>query len=482
MNPGLASSRQGAPRSRTGRYSPSRRRRRYRASKGVPSAAWSCSTASRFARSSGWIPSIHPSPISSSRRRPVNRSQVPLNSRASRRDRSATSSPGCARRPHPRRRRKDRESAAWSSWLTSAPSRTGAAAAGRPERRADASGPTAEVSLGEQKPTQTRGSMRIPWLLQRDSQRSSSESGTTRIARFCGGNTRRVRREQNRGAAAFSGRDSVARHHHELLGVEARLIAQAPMERGERIQGPRARKARQPHDDRTAGNGLDEQRYVAFGGQSDDEQRPPKPGPGPAPGPTATVAALPIHAASRSTPSLAPETDRAKPLPSRRETIAPDQRAICVRVVSLRSPAASHVPRGLPTRGTEIAPSGDCGSMDEPRNVPAVAKREREEHPALEHLPTGGEAMAHPVPHRSTLGVLLMGVLLLAVAATADAQGGPGFRLGISGGVDIPVEEQADIYDVGWNGTLDVHLELRHVALRTPPGRLVPPAVAQGGA
>ncbi len=62
--------------------------------------------------------------------------------------------------------------------------------------------------------------------------------------------------------------------------------------------------------------------------------------------------------------------------------------------------------------------------------------------------------MAHPVPHRSTLGVLLTGVLLLAVAATAGAQGGPGFHLGISGGVDIPMEEQADVYDVGWNGTL----------------------------
>lgn len=62
--------------------------------------------------------------------------------------------------------------------------------------------------------------------------------------------------------------------------------------------------------------------------------------------------------------------------------------------------------------------------------------------------------MVHPVPHRSTLGVLLMGILLLAVSATAAAQGAPGFRLGISGGADFPVEDQEDIYDIGWNGTL----------------------------
>ena len=47
-----------------------------------------------------------------------------------------------------------------------------------------------------------------------------------------------------------------------------------------------------------------------------------------------------------------------------------------------------------------------------------------------------------------------MGVVLLAVASIASAQGGPGFHFGLSGGVDIPVSEQEELYDVGWNGTL----------------------------
>ena len=43
---------------------------------------------------------------------------------------------------------------------------------------------------------------------------------------------------------------------------------------------------------------------------------------------------------------------------------------------------------------------------------------------------------------------------LLLWPSAGQAQGAPGFRIGISGGVDIPVENQADIYDLGWNGTL----------------------------
>ena len=62
--------------------------------------------------------------------------------------------------------------------------------------------------------------------------------------------------------------------------------------------------------------------------------------------------------------------------------------------------------------------------------------------------------MSNPVSPRSILGILFIVVALLAAASTASAQGAPGFHLGISGGADFPVEDQEDIYNVGWNGTL----------------------------
>jgi opacity protein-like surface antigen len=62
--------------------------------------------------------------------------------------------------------------------------------------------------------------------------------------------------------------------------------------------------------------------------------------------------------------------------------------------------------------------------------------------------------MAQPGSARSIIGILIMGSALLAAASTASAQGAPGFHLGISGGADFPVEDQEDIYNVGWNGTL----------------------------
>ena len=62
--------------------------------------------------------------------------------------------------------------------------------------------------------------------------------------------------------------------------------------------------------------------------------------------------------------------------------------------------------------------------------------------------------MARPASPRTILGILIMGLALLAAASTATAQGAPGFHIGISGGADFPVEDQENVYDVGWNGTL----------------------------
>ena len=62
--------------------------------------------------------------------------------------------------------------------------------------------------------------------------------------------------------------------------------------------------------------------------------------------------------------------------------------------------------------------------------------------------------MSRSVFPRSTLGVLFIGAALLGAPAIARAQGAPGFHLGISGGADFPIEDQEDIYNVGWNGTL----------------------------
>ena len=62
--------------------------------------------------------------------------------------------------------------------------------------------------------------------------------------------------------------------------------------------------------------------------------------------------------------------------------------------------------------------------------------------------------MAHSVSPRSLFGILIIGLALMAASSSVSAQGAPGFHLGISGGVDFPVEDQEDIYNVGWNGTL----------------------------
>jgi opacity protein-like surface antigen len=64
--------------------------------------------------------------------------------------------------------------------------------------------------------------------------------------------------------------------------------------------------------------------------------------------------------------------------------------------------------------------------------------------------------MVHPRPHRSILGIVLTGFILLATASIASGQGAPGFHLGLSAGADFPVGDQEDIYNVGWNGTLSL--------------------------
>jgi opacity protein-like surface antigen len=43
---------------------------------------------------------------------------------------------------------------------------------------------------------------------------------------------------------------------------------------------------------------------------------------------------------------------------------------------------------------------------------------------------------------------------LLGAASFAHAQGAGGFHIGLSGGAVFPVENQSDIYNTGWNGTL----------------------------
>ena len=55
---------------------------------------------------------------------------------------------------------------------------------------------------------------------------------------------------------------------------------------------------------------------------------------------------------------------------------------------------------------------------------------------------------------RGIFGTLIAAAALLALPSFAAAQGAPGFHLGLSGGVDIPVQNQDEIYDLGWNGTL----------------------------
>ena len=40
-------------------------------------------------------------------------------------------------------------------------------------------------------------------------------------------------------------------------------------------------------------------------------------------------------------------------------------------------------------------------------------------------------------------------LILLAPASPLRAQGAPGFHLGVSGGAMIPVEDEADVFNVG---------------------------------
>jgi len=44
--------------------------------------------------------------------------------------------------------------------------------------------------------------------------------------------------------------------------------------------------------------------------------------------------------------------------------------------------------------------------------------------------------------------------LFMAAAGIASAQGAPGFRFGITGGADFPLQDQSDVYKTGWNGGL----------------------------
>ena len=45
-------------------------------------------------------------------------------------------------------------------------------------------------------------------------------------------------------------------------------------------------------------------------------------------------------------------------------------------------------------------------------------------------------------------------LILRAPASPLRAQGAPGFHLGVSGGAMIPVEDEADVFNVGWNAML----------------------------
>src|SRR5262245_31185617 len=52
------------------------------------------------------------------------------------------------------------------------------------------------------------------------------------------------------------------------------------------------------------------------------------------------------------------------------------------------------------------------------------------------------------------LPLALAMVFALGSSSAARAQGAPGFHIGISGGAVFPVENQADVYKTGWEGTL----------------------------
>jgi opacity protein-like surface antigen len=44
--------------------------------------------------------------------------------------------------------------------------------------------------------------------------------------------------------------------------------------------------------------------------------------------------------------------------------------------------------------------------------------------------------------------------LFVTFSGIAAAQGAPGFRFGITGGADFPLQDQSDVYKTGWNGGL----------------------------
>jgi len=59
-------------------------------------------------------------------------------------------------------------------------------------------------------------------------------------------------------------------------------------------------------------------------------------------------------------------------------------------------------------------------------------------------------------PIRSALQSAAFAAVLIVLVPASDAlaQGAPGFHLGLSGGAMIPVQDQSDVYNVGWNAML----------------------------
>lgn len=54
---------------------------------------------------------------------------------------------------------------------------------------------------------------------------------------------------------------------------------------------------------------------------------------------------------------------------------------------------------------------------------------------------------------RMGLGFVLLAGIALCIPGTAAAQGTGGVHFGVSGGGDVPVSDQKDIYKTGWNGS-----------------------------
>jgi len=61
-----------------------------------------------------------------------------------------------------------------------------------------------------------------------------------------------------------------------------------------------------------------------------------------------------------------------------------------------------------------------------------------------------------PRPVRTAIRIASLAAVfaLLAPAPRASAQGAPGFHIGVSGGAMIPVQDESDVYNVGWNAML----------------------------